>query len=58
MPISLARKLEILADAAKYDASYASSGALSRQAGRDGIGSTQRMGSATATRPTVAASRC
>ena len=44
MPMSLARKLEILADAAKYDASCASSGAPSRQAGAGGIGSPQRMG--------------
>jgi predicted DNA-binding helix-hairpin-helix protein len=36
----LARKLRILADAAKYDASCASSGAPKRAAGVDGIGST------------------
>jgi putative DNA modification/repair radical SAM protein len=36
----LARKLRILADAAKYDASCASSGAPKRAAGADGIGST------------------
>ena len=45
MPMNLARKLEILADAAKYDASCASSGAPSRHAlGTGGIGSTQSMG--------------
>src|ERR1700742_3409837 len=36
----LARKLRVLADAAKYDASCASSGAPKRSAGRDGLGST------------------
>src|SRR5690349_5686269 len=36
----LTRKLRILADAAKYDASCASSGAPKRSAGKDGIGST------------------
>jgi putative DNA modification/repair radical SAM protein len=36
----LSRKLRILADAAKYDASCASSGAPKRAAGADGIGST------------------
>lgn len=36
-------KLEILADAAKYDASCASGGSETRRSG-DGIGSTQRMG--------------
>src|SRR5689334_18846528 len=36
----LTRKLRILADAAKYDASCASSGAPKRAAGVDGIGST------------------
>jgi hypothetical protein len=36
----LARKLRILADAAKYDASCASSGAPKRVAGVEGIGST------------------
>ena len=35
-----ATKLRILADAAKYDASCASSGAPKRAAGRDGLGST------------------
>src|SRR6201990_2090507 len=34
------RKLRVLADAAKYDASCASSGAPKRSAGKDGIGST------------------
>ena len=43
--IDLTRKLEILADAAKYDASCASSGAPSRDSLRSGgIGSTQRSG--------------
>ncbi|MFO1081759.1 MAG: putative DNA modification/repair radical SAM protein [Reyranellaceae bacterium] len=36
----LVRKLRILSDAAKYDASCASSGAPKRAAGRDGLGST------------------
>src|SRR3954467_55302 len=36
----VARKLRVLADAAKYDASCASSGAPKRSAGKDGIGST------------------
>src|SRR3954447_15636092 len=36
----LTRKLRILADAAKYDASCASSGAPKRAAGKDGLGST------------------
>jgi putative DNA modification/repair radical SAM protein len=40
----LTRKLRILADAAKYDASCASSGAPKRSAGRDGIGSTNKIG--------------
>ncbi len=40
MDEKLARKLRILADAAKYDASCASSGAPKRAAGVDGIGST------------------
>ncbi|MBL8667705.1 MAG: putative DNA modification/repair radical SAM protein [Rhodospirillales bacterium] len=44
MPMPLANKLEILADAAKYDASCASSGAAPRRASPGGIGSTQRMG--------------
>ncbi|MDQ3136673.1 MAG: putative DNA modification/repair radical SAM protein [Gemmatimonadota bacterium] len=37
-------KLSILADAAKYDASCASSGSRGRRAGPDGIGSTEGMG--------------
>ena len=37
-------KLEILADAAKYDASCASSGSRGRRAGPGGIGSTDGMG--------------
>jgi putative DNA modification/repair radical SAM protein len=37
-------KLSILADAAKYDASCASSGSRGRRAGRGGIGSTEGMG--------------
>ena len=40
MPLSLSQKLEILADAAKYDASCASSGAPKRTARNGGIGST------------------
>ena len=40
MDEKLARKLRILADAAKYDASCASSGAPKRAAGVDGLGST------------------
>jgi putative DNA modification/repair radical SAM protein len=40
MPLSLSQKLEILADAAKYDASCASSGAPKRTARDGGIGST------------------
>lgn len=42
--MKLDRKLAILADAAKYDASCASSGAGRRKAAADGIGSTQGMG--------------
>ncbi|MET0221703.1 MAG: radical SAM protein, partial [Tardiphaga sp.] len=42
--MELLRKLEILADAAKYDASCASSGAPKRSAGKDGIGSTSGIG--------------
>jgi putative DNA modification/repair radical SAM protein len=38
------RKLEILADAAKYDASCASSGSKGRRASGSGIGSTEGMG--------------
>src|ERR1700755_1713191 len=40
MDEKLARKLRVLADAAKYDASCASSGAPKRAAGTDGLGST------------------
>ena len=42
--MELARKLAILADAAKYDASCASSGTARRTSGRTGIGSTEGMG--------------
>jgi putative DNA modification/repair radical SAM protein len=41
---ALARKLRILADAAKYDASCASSGGSGRKAGAGGIGSTAGNG--------------
>lgn len=44
MPLSLLRKLEILADAAKYDASCASSGGAKRNARSGGIGSTTGAG--------------
>ncbi|MDB5592819.1 putative DNA modification/repair radical SAM protein [Enterovirga sp.] len=44
MDEAVARKLRVLADAAKYDASCASSGAPKRSAGRDGIGSTDKVG--------------
>jgi putative DNA modification/repair radical SAM protein len=44
MPLSLVQKLEILADAAKYDASCASSGGAKRNARRGGIGSTTGAG--------------
>ncbi|MBK1870556.1 putative DNA modification/repair radical SAM protein [Taklimakanibacter albus] len=44
MPLSLLRKLEILADAAKYDASCASSGGAKRNARDGGIGSTTGAG--------------
>ncbi|WP_210496233.1 putative DNA modification/repair radical SAM protein [Microvirga antarctica] len=44
MDVLLSRKLRILADAAKYDASCASSGAPKRKAGRDGLGSTTGAG--------------
>jgi putative DNA modification/repair radical SAM protein len=44
MDPALAKKLRILADAAKYDASCASSGAPKRRAGRDGLGSTTGNG--------------
>lgn len=43
--MNLQRKLQILADAAKYDASCASSGTAKRDSfGGKGIGSTQGMG--------------
>src|SRR6201991_4332275 len=44
MPMSLLEKLEILADAAKYDASCASSGGAKRDARKGGIGSTTGAG--------------
>ncbi|WP_371346841.1 putative DNA modification/repair radical SAM protein [Ancylobacter sp. IITR112] len=44
MDDTLKSKLGILADAAKYDASCASSGARGRKAEKDGIGSTTGMG--------------
>ena len=40
----IGRKLRILADAAKYDASCASSGSRGRRAGKDGVGSTTGAG--------------
>ena len=42
--MDLQAKLALLADAAKYDASCASSGAAGRRAGPTGIGSTEGMG--------------
>ncbi len=43
--MDIVEKLEILADAAKYDASCASSGSKrARQAGPDGIGNTEGIG--------------
>ena len=54
------RKLDILADAAKYDASCASSGTEKRDS-RDGKGSARprpAWASAIPTRRTAAASRC
>src|ERR1700734_854900 len=42
MVMPLVQKLEILADAAKYDVSCASSGAAKRKAGQGEIGSTGR----------------
>lgn len=52
-------KLAVLADAAKYDASCASSGANKRNSlGTGGIGSTEGMGICHCTRPMAAASRC
>ncbi len=44
MPLNLAQKLEILADAAKYDASCASSGGSKRNARNGGIGSVTGAG--------------
>lgn len=44
MPMELKEKLEILADAAKYDASCASSGTAKRDSTRGGLGSTEGMG--------------
>src|SRR6201991_3354879 len=44
MPMSLLEKLEILADAAKYDASCASSGGAKRDARSGGIGSVTGAG--------------
>lgn len=42
--MDLRRKLEILADAAKYDASCASSGSEKRDSRDGGLGSTEGMG--------------
>ncbi len=44
MDEKVAGKLRVLADAAKYDASCASSGAPKRSAGKDGLGSTNSIG--------------
>jgi putative DNA modification/repair radical SAM protein len=44
MPLTLEQKLEILADAAKYDASCASSGGVKRNARSGGIGSVTGAG--------------
>jgi putative DNA modification/repair radical SAM protein len=44
MPLSLAQKIEILADAAKYDASCASSGGARRNSRQGGIGSATGAG--------------
>ncbi len=44
MDEKLSRKLRVLADAAKYDVSCASSGAPKRKAGKDGLGSTTGAG--------------
>jgi len=44
MPLTLAQKLEILADAAKYDASCASSGGTRRNARGGGVGSVTGAG--------------
>jgi predicted DNA-binding helix-hairpin-helix protein len=40
----VSRKLRVLADAAKYDASCASSGAPKRAADKNGLGSTTAVG--------------
>jgi putative DNA modification/repair radical SAM protein len=44
MDETLTKKLRVLADAAKYDASCASSAAPKRSAGKDGLGSTSKVG--------------
>lgn len=44
MPLTLREKLAILADAAKYDASCASSGSTKRDSLKGGLGSTEGMG--------------
>src|SRR6201985_261793 len=44
MEEGLTKKLKILADAAKYDASCASSGSKGRKGGKDGLGSTTGAG--------------
>jgi putative DNA modification/repair radical SAM protein len=44
MPLALEQKLAVLADAAKYDASCASSGSVRRNSGAGGIGSTGASG--------------
>jgi len=44
MEAELLKKLKILADAAKYDASCASSGASGRKGGKEGLGSTTGAG--------------
>jgi putative DNA modification/repair radical SAM protein len=44
MDETLTKKLRVLADAAKYDASCASSAAPKRSAGKDGLGSTSNVG--------------
>jgi putative DNA modification/repair radical SAM protein len=43
-PMTIREKLEILADAAKYDASCASSGSEKRDSRKGGLGSTEGMG--------------
>ena len=56
--LSVAEKLSILADAAKYDASCASSGGKKRDSlGGAGVGSVTARASATPMRRTAAASR-